>query len=282
MKIHLTTFFDTEFKHTGLFKNKINNVLLYSQENFSMKYNPIYGFSNEEICSLIVKLMVNSTTDEYFLSVGYNVINSILLGLEVMELTKSKDVLQDFFYNEYKKMINDSKFELYENNIPYRTFITFSDLYRYSFNIKELRILYKEVENIDLNKVISSYEEKDILTKKRSEALFKLSEQISKNDDFFQKITSRLRAILTELVKYDEIFSAIKINPLLDGYIKSSYAQNLYHQKLNLDKNLSIFKKISEAMFTAKYENIFMSARKGPRDIVFFTNNQAIYPGYKL
>ena len=248
--------------------------------------NPIFGMSNDEICSMTASLVVTgsgtvSSDEQFFAGQVYRTTNGILLAttfLEAAAYTK-KDIdmmiktevkkyvdFRDYKGEEYLiKNHNEEMPDIYKMSLsevresedkalklisPFnRTLITFRELSYYS-NYDRLKELY------ELVKVYPVTSNQQALEQMRTDALRVLDEMITKEKAFFEKVGDSLSILLSQLAygPIGTIFCETRINPLLQK-IRSKEGVIVIFQPAPMR-----FEKVSEMMmkcYTRMYLSLF-------------------------
>jgi hypothetical protein len=275
--------------------------------DLSVKFNPLYGLSNEEIASLVSDII--PAKDEFFSAIGFQITMAILLGLEFLEAVEGGKEVKNIIKKEYQRVFSGSANIINEVcnlsdpdlatrvvlptpgqgldlvDPPYRSIVTFADLATYSTH-EGITAIYGYVEKI----TVEQYSTTDIgeinkLNVLKGEALRALREQAEKDKGFFSKVGSSFNIILQQLSTgmLGEVLCSTKINPVMDGYRNKEHGQILVLQPFPLifKQASTAFVRIFFAMFTAAYGNIGAAGRGFPREICLFIDEggAVLYPG---
>ena len=182
--------------------------------NTSLKFNPIYGLTNEEIASLVLSL--TSNPHDLDISSSFNIILAVLTGLEAIE--------------------NDNK----TTELPSRTDITFKELSEYS-NYDGLTSIFKEVkeligiDNKTLTVLSDELMNKDIYFSNSAKPLYLTLEQLSYGD-------------------IGEILCSHQTNPLVSEFIDNSPILIVQPFPLKYKKASDIFMQIIYYTFSTLYK----------------------------
>lgn len=223
----------------------------------SLKFNPLFGMTNEERASLIARISQGGSggADAFFYtSFSYKTIYAILVCYEYLsgalnkpehirkavehEFLKHKEREKYFGFDVVKKdKINNVLIpDISERIIKYKK--NKNDLYKENFELMyniEL-ITFKEIAELlsftriqKLAMEVKSYmpieqlpkEEKHRLEMLRREALTLIEEIAGKDRVFFEKITTSLSTLLMQLSsgKIGDLFCSIRINPILERIV---------------------------------------------------------------
>ena len=218
----------------------------------SLKFNPLYGLTNEERASLISRISQGEGGGKdafFYTSFAYKTVYAILICYEYLSgaLNRPEDIKKAIEY-EYLKHKEREKYygfdvvkkdrvnnvlipDISERIIKYKK--NKNDLYKENFGLiyNIDLITFKDVAELlsferiqKLETEVKSYmpieqlpnEEKRRLEMLRREALILIREVSSKDRVFFEKITTSLSTLLMQLSsgKIGDLFCSIKINPI--------------------------------------------------------------------
>lgn len=274
--------------------------------DMSLKFNPLYGLTNEEIASLVSTII--PAEDEFFVAMGRQITMAVLLGLDYLERVEGKEDIEAVIENEYKRVfghgsniINErlgisdpdladriinttSGMDLEIVQPPYRSLVTFADLSTYAtqegvqailqFVLKINKDSYatknkKEIAQLEIMKV---------------EAIKALTEMANKDKQYFSKVSSSFNIVMQQMSTGDlgKILCSVKINPLIDRFF-SERGQIIFVQPWPLIyKDASkAFVRIFFSVITSYFGNIGASGRALQREICLFVDEggAVLYPG---
>ena len=266
-------------------------------DQYSLKFNPLYGLTNEEVASLVSTII--PADDEFFIAMGRQITMAVLLGLDFLEQSEGKEAVEKIIAKEYKKVygggsniidqdINLSDPDLAErvmnpqmdsdlNHIepPYRSLLTFADLSTYA-NQEGVTAILQFVEKVTPD----SYNTKSLteiqnLNKMKSEAVKALNEIVNKDKQYFSKVSSSFNIVMQQMStgELGTILCSVKINPLVDRFY-SDRGQILLIQPWPLiykDASKS-FVRIFFSVITSYLGNIGASGRAMKREIAMFVD----------
>jgi len=284
---------------------------------FSKKFNPLFGMSNEEIASLIATII--PAKDEFFITMGYQITMAVLLGLEFLEIAEGSNKVKEIIEQEYKRvlkkganivdellkvsrpdlaerlanpsLLEEQQTEIKRSNFPYRSLVTFADIAKYATQDGVTQIL-ERVKIINLNDLNLDPETltklkliKNKAFKAKEEAERILEEMSQKDKQYYSKVSSSFNNIMSQLSsgKIGEIFCSVKINPIIDRMWDTDRGQIIIVQPFPL-----IFKKASDAfvriffsMYSSFYGNIGAAGRTTPREFSIFVDEggAVLFPG---
>jgi len=263
--------------------------------DLSVKFNPLYALTNEEISSLVSTII--PAEDEFFVAMGEQITMCVLLGLEFLEKVEGEEIVQSIIEKEYKKYyssgatIVDSNFDISDPDLvdriingsdtfsldsiqpPYRSLITFADLSTYTtqegvqailqYVMKVTPDMYNTKDTSEINN----------LNRLKFEAIKALSEMANKDKQYFSKVSSSFNIIMQKLSTGDlgKILCSVKINPLLDRFM-SDRGQIIFIQPWPLiyKDTSKAFVRIFFSVITAYLGNIGASGRALKREIAMF------------
>ena len=266
-------------------------------QKFSLKFNPLYGLTNEEIASLVSTII--PADDEFFIAMGRQITMCVLLGLDFLEQAEGKESVETIINNEYKRVYgggsniidreldlsdpdlaerimnssNENDLELIEP--PYRSLVTFADLSTYATQEGVnaiLQFVMKITPDSYNTKDLSEIQNLNIL---KTEAIKALTEMASKDKQYFSKVSSSFNIVMQQLSTGDlgRILCSVKINPLVDRFY-SDRGQILLIQPWPLIyKDASkAFVRIFFSVVTSYLGNIGASGRSMKREIAMFVD----------
>jgi len=273
----------------------------------SMKFNPIFGMSNEEIASLVSNIV--PAKDEFYPIMGKTITYAISVGLDFLEKAEGKENVKKLILEEYERIAsgNANIIDEVENisdpdladriifptggltlvNIepPYRSLMTFRDLATYSSQ-EGLKAILSHVEKVTEDQFnVKTEQEIYKLKELKAEAMRVLKEQAEKDQAYFSKVSTSYNVAIQELASGDigEVFCKVKVNPLMDGFRNPERGQIVLVQPfpLKYKKTSDSFVRIFFAMFTAAIGDIGAAGRRFPRDIGLFVDEggSVLYPG---
>jgi len=267
--------------------------------DLSLKFNPLYGMSNEEIASLVATII--PAKEEFFAAMGYQVTMSVLLGLDFLEKVEGREGVERLIEEEYTRvysgkvnivdeisgvsdpdlatrvaMNTDLSEGLNNSTPPYRSLITFADIATYATQDGVLAILdqVKRVTSDQFN--VSTDTEKMELKTLREESIRALTEMAEKDKQYYSKVSSSFNIVMQQLSTgaLGKLLCSVKINPVTDGFMRKEHGMILIIQPFPL-----IFKNASDAfirvffsVITSLYGNVGASGRSTPRKIAMFVD----------
>jgi len=265
--------------------------------DFSLRFNPLYGLTNEEIASLVSTII--PAEDEFFVAMGRQITMAVLLGLDFLEQVEGEEVIQNIIDKEYKKVFaqgsnivdyelglsdpdlsdriinpgNDMNLEITQP--PYRSLVTFADLSTYATQEGVQAILQfvlktnRESYNVTNKRKIADLEVK------KTEAIKALTEMANKDKQYFSKVASSFNIVMQQMSTGDlgKILCTVKINPLIDRFY-SERGQIIFIQPWPLIyKDASkAFVRIFFSVITSYLGNIGASGRSMKREIALFVD----------
>lgn len=288
--------------------NRLRDVRYISPKfgKFSLKFNPLYGLTNEEISSLVSTII--PADDEFFVAMGRQVTMAVLMGLEFLEKVEDQNEINEAIEKEYKKIfgqganivnaeLNLSDPDLSERIMnpdigmnlelitpPYRSLITFSDLSTYATQEGIQAIL-----QFVLKTKRESYADRDIqeineIEQMKLEAIKALTEMANKDKQYFSKVSSSFNTVMQQLStgELGKILCTVKINPIIDRFY-SERGQIIIVQPWPLIyKDASkAFVRIFFSLITSYLGNVGASGRALKREICLFVDEggSVLYAG---
>lgn len=273
----------------------------------SMKFNPVFGMSNEEIASLVSNIV--PAKDEFYPIMGKTITYAISVGLDFLEKAEGRENVKKLIREEYEKIAsgnaniideveNISDPDLADRIVfptggitladiepPYRSLMTFRDLATYSSQ-EGLKAILSHVEKVTEDQFnVKTEQEIYKLKELKAEAMRVLKEQAEKDQAYFSKVSTSYNVAIQELASGDigEVFCKVKVNPLMDGFRNPERGQIVLVQPfpLKYKKTSDSFVRIFFAMFTAAVGDIGAAGRRFPRDIGLFVDEggSVLYPG---
>lgn len=264
----------------------------------SMKFNPLFGLTNEEIASLVSTII--PADDPFFVGMGYQITMAVLQGLEFLESKEGKDQIKKILDEEYRKVyssganiineklgISDPDLATrittkklsssIENSIPpYRSLVTFADLAKYSTLEGVQFILKKVVDTREEDYNIANAKDLEEVEIMREEALRSLVSMANQDKNYYSKVTASFNIVLQQLSSGElgKIFCSVKINPLLDGLYSESRSQIIIIQPWPLiyKEASTAFVRIFFSVITSFFGNIGASGRAAYRELAMFVD----------
>jgi len=263
----------------------------------SVRFNPLYGLTNEEISSLVSTII--PAEDEFFVAMGEQITMCVLLGLEFLEKVEGDSNVNKVIEKEYERfyssganivneefdisdpdlaerVINGGEdFDLKNIQPPYRSLITFADLSTYTTQEGVQTILhFVQKITTDLYNTKNPKEIAD-LNRMKFEAVKALTEMANKDKQYFSKVSSSFNIIMQKLSTGDlgKILCSVKINPLLDRFM-SNRGQIIFIQPWPLiyKDTSKAFVRIFFSFITSYLGNIGASGRELQREIAMFVD----------
>lgn len=263
--------------------------------DFSVKFNPLFGLTNEEIASLVSTII--PADDEFFVVMGRQITMAILLGLDFLEAAEGPENIKKLIEAEYERVyshnIVDQEYNISDPDLverimnpgsssdvegiqpPYRSLLTFSDLSTYATQ-EGVQAILQFVEKVTPDSYnTGSLREIEDLNKKKMEAVKALTEMASKDKQYFSKVSSSFTIAIQQLSTGDlgNILCSVKINPLIDRFY-SNKGQIIFIQPWPLiykDASKS-FVRIFFSVITSYFGNIGASGRSIKREIAMFVD----------
>jgi len=266
--------------------------------DISMKFNPLFGLTNEEIASLVSTII--PADDEFFVMMGYQITMAVLQGLEFLEQKEGQRTVEEIIDKEYKKVyasganiINEKlqisspsldqriKMKNVESSIeksipPYRSLVTFADLAKYAtlegvqYILQRVTDTRKEDYNTNISKEI------DDLEIMKEESLRSLTSMANQDKQYYSKVTASFNVVLQQLSSGElgKIFCTIKINPILDGLYSKTRSQIIVIQPWPLiyREASNAFVRIFFSVITSYFGNIGASGRAAYRELAMFVD----------
>ena len=262
----------------------------------SVRFNPLFGLTNEEIASLVVTII--PADDEFFLAMGRQITMAILLGLEFLQEAEGSEIIEKLINKEYKRVyenrnIIDTDYDVSDPDLverilnpvgggsieeiqpPYRSLLTFSDLSTYASQSGVQAILQFVQKVNPENYNVKTLREREELNVKKNEALKALTEMAEKDKQYFSKVSSSFTIAIQQLStgEMGKILCSVKINPLLDRFY-SKRGQIIFIQPWPLiykDSSKS-FVRIFFSVITSYLGNVGSSGRGLKREIAMFVD----------
>ena len=263
----------------------------------SLKFNPLYGMSNEEISSLVSTIIPSD--DEFFTAMGGQITMAVLLGLDFLESIEGEESINKAIQKEYntyyssgRNIINkeynlsdpdlidrlsdpDSGNSMFNTRPPYRSLITFADLSLYATQegviqiLQHVKAVTRDLYHSNSPEVVSK------LDRKKMEAIKSLEEIANKDKQFFSKVSSSFTIVMQQLSTGDigRILCSTKINPIIDRWYSDDGQIIIVQPWPLIYKEVSkSFVRIFFSVLSAYFGNVGASGRAVKREKCLFVD----------